>query len=176
VFENIETISGKIEALYRKVCSLTIKMPYTNIGAPKFQAHGIVPFLGSSLGCSKREAMAWIISETMTQQGKRYGDMITFPEMNEVIREISAERQMPIAFEALTRACWNEFFLMGKEGMLSVYLPGDPDEGWLEPFAIQEDGTAEYVYDCGGEEPWFQVHADTVLAQVISSQFAEMAQ
>ncbi len=93
----------------------------------------IMPYLGSALRSSKKEAMAYLLFETMRWKNKKVGDKIFVTELMEVLRELEKDKNLPTVYKIFPNPCWNAFWEMGNEGLLIIHKKeaGEKEEDFV---------------------------------------------
>lgn len=129
MFERIkELISGKKQEQTKIKVETNLSM--VSEEAPK--AGMIMPYLGSALRSSKKEAMAGLLFETMNRKNKKVGEKILITEFLEVLKELEKSGGLPTVYKTFSPMCWNAFWEMGDEGLLVIHQKEkDEEEGFV---------------------------------------------
>lgn len=93
----------------------------------------IIPFLGSELHCGKKEAMAYILQETVRKGNKRIEDKIKISEIKEIIDQLKKENNIPAIYQLFPLACWNALWEMGDDdNMIEIITQADSPRVWVK--------------------------------------------
>jgi hypothetical protein len=92
----------------------------------------VMPFIGSELQCSGKEAMTGILFEIMEKRNRKEGEKIYAMEFLETVQLLEKEGKIPTVYKTFPSKCWNSMWEMGDEGLLIIHQKDSTDDAWIK--------------------------------------------